>query len=156
MSEQELALKLWVVLNRARNAVADRERGHFDEMGLTAGEFSVMEALYHKGPLLLGEVQRKILVSSGGVTYLVDKLEKRGLAERQRCPSDRRATYAALTEEGRRRMEEVFPVHAMCLAEALSGLDEEEKAQAIELLRKLGLHAEKGVAREEEAVRVGS
>lgn len=156
MSEQELALKLWVVLNRARNAVADRERGNLEERGLTAGEFAVMEALYHKGPLLLGEVQRKILVSSGGVTYLVDKLEKRGLAERQRCPSDRRATYAALTEEGQRWMKQVFPEHARCLAEALSGLDEGEKARAIELLRKLGLHAEQGAGTKEEAVPAGS
>lgn len=141
MSDRELALKLWIVLNRARNAVGEREREHLEARGVTAGEFAVMEALYHKGPLLLGEVQRKILVSSGGVTYLVDKLVKRGLVERQACPRDRRASYAVLTEAGESWMCEVFPEHAESLTRALGGLDEDEMIHAIELLRKLGLHA---------------
>ena len=141
MTDQELALKLWVVLSRARNAVADRLETHMVGRGVTHGEFAVMEALYHKGPLLLGELQRKILVSSGGVTYLVDKLAERGLVERQACPSDRRARYAVLTEAGRSWMDEFFPEHTRRLEEALGGLTEEQKAKAIALLRTLGLHA---------------
>lgn len=141
MSEQELALKLWVVLSRSRDAVAEHADAHFAELDLSPAEFGVVEVLYHKGPLLLGEVQRKVLVSSGGVTYLVDKLVRRGLVERQACPNDRRASYAALTDEGRRWMEEVFPDHAARIARAVAGLDDEEKAVAIGLLRKLGLHA---------------
>jgi MarR family transcriptional regulator, 2-MHQ and catechol-resistance regulon repressor len=136
------ALKLWVVLNRARRAVAALDERHIASMGVTPGEFSVMEALYHKGPLLLGEVRRKVLASSGGITYLVDKLAAKGLVERQACPSDRRAIYAALTDAGRTWMDDAFPDHARCLARALSGLDGAETRQAIELLRKLGLHAE--------------
>jgi len=141
MSDEGLALKLWIVLSRARNAVADHVRAHTEECGLTPGEFAVMETLYHKGPLLLGEVQRKILVSSGGVTYLIDKLEARGLAERQECPTDRRARYAALTAAGRKWMDELFPEHARRLTEALEGLNDEEKTHAIDLLRALGVHA---------------
>src|SRR5829696_5942697 len=87
----ELALKLWGVLARAHNAVERHAQGHVQEHGLTLPEFGILEALYHKGPLLLGEVQRKILVSSGGVTYLVDRLTAKGLVERQDCPEDRRA-----------------------------------------------------------------
>lgn len=140
--DETLALRLRVVLARAETSVEALDRAHIESRGVTPGEFSVMEALYHKGPLLLGELQRKVLVSSGGVTYLVDKLTRRGLVERQDCPTDRRARYAALTDEGRRWMDGVFPEHTRCLARALGGLDEKEKEQAIELLRKLGLHAE--------------
>lgn len=142
MPDQDLALKLWVVLSRARNAVADHLHAHNEECGLTPGEFAVMEVLYHKGPLLLGEVQRKILVSSGGVTYLIDKLEARGLAERQDCPTDRRARYAVLTDAGREWMDKLFPEHARRLREALAGLNDAEKVRAIDLLRTLGLHAD--------------
>ncbi len=141
MTDEELALKLWVVLSRAREAVEGHVRAHVAECGVTPGEFGVMEALYHKGPLLLGEVQRKILVSSGGVTYLVDRLEEKGLVERQDCPNDRRARYAALTDEGRKWMANVFPEHARRLTRALAGLSAEEKDSAVGLLRKLGLHA---------------
>lgn len=139
---QASALRLWVALNRALSAVAVHDRAQIEGWGLTPGEFAVLEVLYHKGPLLLGEVGRKVLASSGGVTYLVDKLVKRGLVERQACPSDRRASYAALTDEGRRSMTEIFPQHAVMLDRALGGLDEDERTQAIRLLKKAGLHAE--------------
>lgn len=135
------ALKLWVVLARAYNAVAEHDRASLAREGFTPAEFAVLEVLYHKGPLLLGEVQRKVLVSSGGITYLVDRLEERGLVERRPCAEDRRARYAALTPEGEALIRRIFPVHAERLERALSGLTEEEQREAVRLLRKLGLHA---------------
>jgi MarR family transcriptional regulator, 2-MHQ and catechol-resistance regulon repressor len=140
-TEQELALKLYVVLSRARNAVGRRAEADIARHGLSPGEFAILEALYHKGPLLLGELQRKILVSSGGVTYLVDRLEAAGLVERRECATDRRARYGALTERGHQLLSDIFPVHAQEIASAVAGLDEGEKRQAIELLKKLGLTA---------------
>ena len=135
------SLKLFVVLSRAHAAVAAHAQADIARHGLTLTEFAVLEALYHKGPLLLGEVQRKILVTSGGVTYLVDRLAARGLVERQRCPTDRRAYYASLTPEGSALIAEIFPAHAAALDQAMEGLDAAEKDQAIRLLRQLGRHA---------------
>jgi len=134
-------LRLWVILTRAQAAIEAHARADISRHGLTLGEFGILEALYHKGPLLLGEVQKKILVSSGGITYLVDRLEERGLVERRDCPTDRRARYAALTPEGEALISRIFPDHVRALEAALSGLDLEEKRAAIPLLRKLGLHA---------------
>ncbi len=142
MYDRELALKLWVVLSRAREAVAAHDRADIERHGLTTGEFGVLEVLYHKGPLHLGEVREKILVSSGGITYLMDRLAEKGLAKREPCPEDRRASYAKLTDEGRELIEEIFPEHAACLQRALSGLSMAEKERATELLKELGLHAE--------------
>ncbi len=135
------ALKLWVVLARAYNAVNRLTRADITRYGLTEGEFAVLEALFHKGPLLQGDVQRRVLVSSGGITYLVDRLVDRGLVERQPCPEDRRAIYAALTDEGRQLLERIFPTHAAAIERAVSGLDEKERRSAIALLRKLGTAA---------------
>ena len=139
--DRELALKLWVVLNRAYNAVGEHARADQARHELSEGEFAVLETLFHKGPLLLVEVQRKVLVSSGGITYLVDRLERKGLAERRPCESDRRASYAALTEAGRKLMAGIFPAHAEAIAHALAGLTDVEKRQAVRLLKKLGLAA---------------
>ncbi|HEX6372741.1 MAG TPA: helix-turn-helix domain-containing protein, partial [Longimicrobium sp.] len=83
--ETDRALKLWVVLSRAHAAVAEHSQADIARSGLTPMEFGILEALHHKGPMLLGEVQKKILVTSGGVTYLVDRLAAKGLVERQRC-----------------------------------------------------------------------
>jgi MarR family 2-MHQ and catechol resistance regulon transcriptional repressor len=141
VSAENSALKLWVVLARAQLAVASHAEADVARHGLTLGEFAILEVLYHRGPLLLGEVQRKILVSSGGVTYLVDRLEAKGLVERQECPEDRRARYAALTPEGEKLVARIFPEHARSIARAVSGLTKAEQLQATVLLRKLGVAA---------------
>ena len=135
---EDTALKLWVVLSRAQSAVARHAEADIARHGLTVAEFAILEALYHRGPLLLGELQRKILVSSGGVTYLVDRLEAKGLVERQECPEDRRARYAALTPAGEALLGRIFPDHARTIARALGGLSRAEQAQATALLRSLG------------------
>lgn len=139
--DRDLSLKLWVVLSRAQAAIEAHARADVERHDLTLAEFGILEALHHKGPMLLGEVQKKILVSSGGITYLVDRLEKKGLVERQECPTDRRARYAALTPAGEELIRRIFPEHARALADALAGLDDDEKREAITLLRKLGKHA---------------
>jgi MarR family transcriptional regulator, 2-MHQ and catechol-resistance regulon repressor len=135
------ALKLWVVLSRAFAAVEAQVRADVARHGLTMAEFGALEALYHKGPLLVGEVKRKILVSSGGITYVIDRLVEKGLVKRKECPEDRRASYAELTEPGGSMMSRIFPEHARIVERALSGLSEEEKRTATELIRRLGLEA---------------
>jgi MarR family 2-MHQ and catechol resistance regulon transcriptional repressor len=135
------ALKLWVVLSRAAMSVEQHDKASVAARGLTRGEFAVLEALLHKGPLVLRDIRSRILVSSGGITYLVDRLAERGLVERRDCPGDRRAAYVHLTRAGRARIEEIFPAHARCIRAALEGLSAAEQRQATDLLRKLGRHA---------------
>ena len=135
------ALKLWVVLSRAHRAIEERASRDVAQHGLTLAEFGVLEALYHKGSMLLGEVQRSLLVSSGGVTYLVDRLEKRGLVRRDECLEDRRARYAVLTPEGEAFVRRVFPPHAAEVRKAVAALTREEQRTLTGLLKRLGLGA---------------
>jgi MarR family transcriptional regulator, 2-MHQ and catechol-resistance regulon repressor len=131
------ALKLYVVLTRAANAVHARVEALALE-DLTLTEFGILEALHHKGPLLLGDLQKKILLSSGGVTYAVDRLAERGLVERRECATDRRARYAALTSEGEALIAKVFPMHAQRIQETMSALTADEQEELTTLLRTLG------------------
>lgn len=140
---QERALKLFVVLTRAANAVSGCVLDEIASHELTATEFGILEALYHKGPLLLGDVQRKILLTSGGVTYAVDRLVEKGLVERRDCPSDRRARYAALTPKGEGLITRIFPPHAGRIEQTMSVLSAREQDELIALLRRLGLSAER-------------
>lgn len=135
------ALKLWVVLARAFNAVSEHSRADIETHGLTPGEFAVLELLYHKGPQLLGEVQKRVLVSSGGITFLVDRLTRRGLVERANCPTDRRARYAVLTAKGDELLRGIFPGHARAMCQAVAGLGAADQKLATALLKKLGLSA---------------
>lgn len=138
------ALRLWVVLAKAYGAIARRAAADVARHGLTPGEFGVLETLYSKGPLLLVDLQKRQLVSSGGVTYLVDRLARRGLVERRDCEHDRRARYAALTPAGEEFIRRIFPEHAAAIEEAVSGLTAAEQRRATALLRKLSLAAEHG------------
>ncbi|MBG9455381.1 transcriptional regulator [Lysinibacillus sphaericus] len=133
------SLKLYIVLSRAHKAINETTQQFFQENGLNPTEFAVLELLYHKGRQPLQQIGNKILLASGSITYVIDKLEKRGYLLRVSCPSDRRVTYAEITDKGEAFMAELFPKHEQHLHELLSVLSIEEKDQAITLLKKLGL-----------------
>ena len=99
----------------------------------------MLELLYHKGRQPLQQIGNKILLASGSITYVVDKLEKRQFLARISCPTDRRVTYAEITAEGAAFMDKLFPEHEQKLHELLGALTPEEKQTAIDLLKKLGL-----------------
>jgi len=135
------SLKLWVVLARAFDAVERHSRASIARFGLGTTEFGVLEVLYHKGELPVCDVQRRILVESSSTTYVVDKLVKRGLVRRRRSRTDRRVVRLALTPAGRRLIGHIFPRHAHAMRQALAALPPREQAQAVRLLRALGLGA---------------
>ncbi|MEG0260147.1 MAG: MarR family transcriptional regulator [Lysinibacillus sp.] len=132
-------LKLYIVLSRAHKAINEITNHFFQENGLNPTEFAVLELLFHKGRQPLQQIGNKILLASGSITYVVDKLSKRGYLERISCPSDRRVTYAEITSAGQAFMEELFPKHEQHLHQLMDGLSSEEKDTAIVLLKKLGL-----------------
>ncbi len=61
--------------------------------------------------LRMSELAEAVLLTRSGLTRLVDRLERRGLVERRKCPSDARGFLAVLTDEGLRRFEEARPTH---------------------------------------------
>jgi MarR family 2-MHQ and catechol resistance regulon transcriptional repressor len=137
----DTSLKLWVVLARAFDAVERHSRASITRFGLGTTEFGVLEVLYHKGELPVCEVQRRILVESSSTTYVVDKLVKRGLVRRRHSGKDRRVVLLRLTPSGRRLIGRIFPTHARAIHDAVAALRPREQAQAIRLLRALGLGA---------------
>ncbi|MFN7251320.1 MAG: MarR family winged helix-turn-helix transcriptional regulator [Anaerobacillus sp.] len=141
VNENNLSLKLFIVLSRATRAIHDLVEEDIKNYGLNPTEFAVLELLYHKGDQPIQQIGKKVLLSSGSITYVVDKLEKKQLLLRKSCPKDRRVTYAVITEQGTELMDQIFPKHKQAIDAIFSGLVESEKSQLIELLKKLGYHA---------------
>ncbi|WP_338781350.1 MarR family transcriptional regulator [Metabacillus sp. FJAT-52054] len=141
MNESEQSLKLFVVLSRAYRAINDRMNKHITSFGLNPTEFGVLELLYHKGDQPLQQIGGKILLASGSITYVVDKLEQKGFLARKACDKDRRVTYAHITDEGKALIEDIFPSHQQKIDDIIGILSEEEKAQAIEMMKRIGFHA---------------
>ncbi|WP_279306767.1 MarR family winged helix-turn-helix transcriptional regulator [Paenibacillus auburnensis] len=136
--EQASSLKLFVVLSKAYKSLMDHAVKDMKSHGLASAEFMVLEVLYHRTRIPLQQIGEKILVTSGSITYNIDKLEKRGLLKRVPCDEDRRVTYAEITEAGRELFDDIFPRHVASIHALMGGLNQEEKDQAIGLLKKLG------------------
>ncbi|WP_153126187.1 MarR family winged helix-turn-helix transcriptional regulator [Peribacillus tepidiphilus] len=135
------SLKLFIVLSRAHRSINDLVNQFIAQHGLNPTEFAVLELLYHKGDQPLQQIGGKILLASGSITYVVDKLEKKEFLIRVACKKDRRVTYARITEKGKKFIREIFPEHEKRIDEIMNVLTPEEKATAIELLKKIGLNA---------------
>ncbi|WP_391120574.1 MarR family winged helix-turn-helix transcriptional regulator [Psychrobacillus sp. L3] len=133
------ALKLFVVLSRAHKVIHESTNYFFQENGLNPTEFAVLELLYHKGKQPLQQIGNKILLASGSITYVVDKLEGRGYISRVSSDTDRRVTFAEITPAGNAFMDELFPRHEAQLIELMRELTNEDKQIVIELVKKLGL-----------------
>ncbi|MCP3029256.1 MarR family winged helix-turn-helix transcriptional regulator [Halobacillus sp. A5] len=143
--KQDPSLKLFVVLAKAQRSIADLVKEDIQGYGLNTTEFGVLELLYHEGEQPLQKIGEKILLASGSITYVVDKLEKKGYIERVPCPNDRRITYASINEKGRELLHGIFPDHWQQIEKITAGLTTEEKKQAIELLKKLGTYADQQI-----------
>ncbi|MBO8157714.1 MAG: MarR family transcriptional regulator [Bacillaceae bacterium] len=141
VEEVELSLHVMRVLARAYKSISEHSFRSSKEYGFKPNEFAVLELLYHKGPQPLKHISGQLLLVKGGVTYVVDKLEKKGYLIRELNREDRRIVLAKLTEKGRKTMANIFPGHAENLHRAFRGLTSDEKKQVIRLLKKMGKQA---------------
>lgn len=135
----DLALSLWVKLARASDTLAMMTAKDIDRYGLTVSQFGVIETLGHLGPMKIGAMCSKKLMTGGNMTVVIDNLEKLGLIERVKDPEDRRASIIRLTADGEAKFAEMFPAHAEFVSTQVWGaLTEPEIEQLSELLKKLG------------------
>lgn len=112
----------------------------FAGFGLDRGEFDVIATLRRSGPpyrLTPTEMYAALMVSSGGLTHRLDRLEKAGLIRREKSPHDGRSVLVALTEAGAARAEEAFRADMANGASFLQPLDAGEREALASLLRKL-------------------
>ncbi len=134
----DAALGLWIKLARAFSVFNKRVTDQIRTFGLTPAQFSVLECLGHLGPLTIGGLCKKMLVTGGNMTVVVDNLEKQELVERVPSKEDRRAILVKLTEKGQKLFELVFPQHARYIAQIASVLTAPEQEHVSRLLKKLG------------------
>jgi MarR family transcriptional regulator, 2-MHQ and catechol-resistance regulon repressor len=135
------APRLWLVLARCHHALSQIAEHSVEGAGLCLTDFAALEALLHKGPLTITEIQGKVLLAGGSMTAAVDRLDQKGLVVRKPAPGDRRAKLLHLTPEGRRVVESLFQRHAAELEAAMAVLNPSEKRKLHTLLKKLGLFA---------------
>lgn len=131
-------LKLFIGMSRTLNKINRETSKIHTRYGLTTPQFGVLEALYHKGDLSVGEVQKKILSSSGTIPVIIKNLEKEGLLEKKRDDLDKRKFILHLTDKGRDLIERVYPENEELIVAMMSVWTEEEKKLLLESMKKFG------------------
>ena len=124
-------------LTNLHRASMEEMFGRFD---LDRGEFDVIATLRRSGPpyrLTPTQIYTSLMISSGGLTHRLDRLEKAGLIRREKSQEDGRSMLVALTDAGISRVEEACRAHVAKGSAFLEALDAKERRQLADLLRKL-------------------
>ena len=156
MDRADVAIKQWAaerpdlpslpmaLLGRLSEAAERIMRDHlnplFADAGLQPGEFDVLATLRRSGdPYMLSPTRlyEAAMISSGGMTNRLDRLETAGLIERRPDPDDRRGKLIALTKAGRRVIDETITRHVANEQRLLSVLTTAEQEKLNALLKKL-------------------
>jgi len=132
----------YLVLMQTSKALQERMKLELAKNNLSITEFSVLEVLYHMDKSTIQQIGSKILISSGSMTYIIDKLEQRSLLIRSACPDDRRVIHVALTNDGNKLMDNIMPKHRELVDYLLGSLNDDEANMLVALLKKINKRIE--------------
>ncbi|MFI5566560.1 MarR family winged helix-turn-helix transcriptional regulator [Streptomyces sp. NPDC051740] len=131
---------------RLARAMGDRMEKEYAKYGISRGEFDVLATLRRSGePYTLSprQLSATLMLTTGGMTGRLDKLERAGLLRRSPDPHDRRGLQVTLTEAGLRLIDAAVGAGLAAQTEALSTLDGERAGELAGLLRELLLATER-------------
>ena len=99
-------------------------------------DFAVLEVLLHMGPLPVNTIGKRVLLTSGSITTAIQRLEKKGLVQRERSRQDARVVLVTLSGEGRDLIESCSAKHAEKLDDLFASFSDEERYQFDKLITK--------------------
>jgi len=121
----------------------------FADLGTNEPGFDVLATLRRSGPehrLSAGELARRTLVTTGGLTLRVRRLEEEGYVRRERDAGDNRMVHVELTPAGLELVDRAADVHFQNLSRMLDGLDPDERETLARLLGKLYVSQREGTS----------
>jgi DNA-binding MarR family transcriptional regulator len=127
-------LEVWDALLRAHSMmVRTLER---DLVQLTEMSWAEYDVLTHlnmvpQRRLKMRELAEAVLVTTGGITKLLDRMTRDGLVERVGDPADRRVIYAVLTDVGLKRLRHAAPIHLRGIQEVFASLLHEDEVEPV-------------------------
>ncbi|ANP55093.1 DNA-binding MarR family transcriptional regulator [Streptomyces griseochromogenes] len=134
------AMEVFGRIYRLSRAMGDRMEKAYAAYGISRGEFDVLSTLRRSGePYTLSprQLSATLMLTTGGMTGRLDKLERAGLLRRSPDPHDRRGLQVTLTEKGFDVIDRAVGAGLAVQTEALSFLDDEQAGQLAGLLREL-------------------
>ena len=133
------SLRLWLRLLTCTLTIERRVRAQLRQrFAISLPRFDLLAQL-ERNPsgLMMGELSRRLMVTSGSITGLTDQLAAEGLVERTPIPADRRAFLVRLTGKGKRTFDVMAAAHEAWIIDMFSGLKYGEQAELHALLGQL-------------------
>ena len=141
--ELRLWLRLLTCTTMTEALIRSRLRERF---GVTLPRFDLLAQLARaEGGMTLGDLSRRMMVTNGNVTGLVERLVADGLVARTPGPADRRTVVVALTQAGQHQFATMAAEHERWVADAFAGLGAEEVGQLMQLLGQVKASVRAGV-----------
>ncbi|KOV81321.1 MarR family transcriptional regulator [Streptomyces sp. NRRL WC-3618] len=134
------AMEVFGRIYRLARTMGDRTEKAYAPFGIARGEFDVLATLRRAGePYTLSprQLSSTLMLTTGGMTGRLDKLERAGLVRRSPDPHDRRGLQVTLTEDGLSRVDEAVGAGVAAQTRALAALDAGKAGQLADLLREL-------------------
>jgi MarR family transcriptional regulator, 2-MHQ and catechol-resistance regulon repressor len=132
------ALAAYTNLVRATDSIVGLLTKQLDSFGLTMGQFRVLEAVLHVGPMSQSALCEKLMCSDGNMTFLIRKLMGRGLILRETIKGENIKWTIHLSPAGQKLIAKVFPQHARVIRARMAALKSREQETLRNLCRKLG------------------
>ena len=135
-ADHHASLRLWLRLLSCTTRIEDTIRQRLrEQFGITLPRFDLMAQLEREPEgLAMGEVSRRMMVTGGNVTSIVDQLEREQLVQRLAVPGDRRSYRLTLTDAGLSTIATMAHAHQAWVRELLSPLSSKEQSQLAALL----------------------
>jgi DNA-binding MarR family transcriptional regulator len=135
-ADQHASLRLWLRLLSCTTRVEDKIRQKLREsFDITLPRFDLMAQLErHPDGLSMGELSRRMMVTGGNITTIVDQLEKERLVLRVVGVNDRRSFTVKLTQAGKDAFTDMAVAHEAWVADLFEGLSVSQQTELYTLL----------------------
>ncbi|PAE37857.1 MarR family winged helix-turn-helix transcriptional regulator [Bacillus sp. 7884-1] len=135
--ERKCTNQPFLLLMQTSKAIQERIRDEMSKNKLSITEFSVLEVLFYQGKQTIQQIGNRILITSGSMTYVIDKLEQKGVIKRNDCREDRRVIHITLTAEGMEMMENIMPKYQEMVDSFFGDLTDDESQLLVNSLKKV-------------------
>jgi len=136
------AASVWLVMMKAYRSLQTLMEHSIASLGIGLSDFMILEALLHIGPMKISALGEKVHLANASMTAAVDRLEQRGLVDRQSGEIDRRIRTVQLTGCGKKMISELYRKHEYDIDALMQPLCPHERAELRSSLKKLGLAAQ--------------
>lgn len=130
-------LDSFACLMQTNRYMQDQMKDWLHKYKLTFTEYSVLQVLHQKGRQSVQQISKSVWLTSGSMTYVIDRLQEKGYLSRSDCKEDRRVVFVTITNAGKELMDLISPYLLEKISTLFQQTTEEEQQLLIDILHKI-------------------